>query len=55
MIRAIAAGRVVRHFITIPEGVPSEQIPQLDANTIRLAHKAMLWDEAQAKAATADK
>lgn len=35
------------------EGVPSEQIPQLDANTIRLAHKAMLWDEAQAKAATA--
>ena len=35
------------------EGVPTDQIPQLDANTIRLAHKAMLWDEAQAKAATA--
>ena len=35
------------------EGVPSDQVSQLDANTIRLAHKAMLWDEAQAKAATA--
>jgi hypothetical protein len=35
------------------EGVPVDQIPMLDANTIRLAHKALLWDEAQAKAATA--
>jgi hypothetical protein len=35
------------------EGVAQDQIPQLDANTIRLAHKAMLWDEAQARAATA--
>ena len=35
------------------EGVPSDQVSQLDANTIRLAHKAMLWDEAQSKAATA--
>lgn len=34
------------------EGVPQDQIPLLDANTIRLAHKAMKYDELQAKAAT---
>ncbi len=37
----------------VAEGVPADQVGQLDANTLRLAHKALLWDEAQAKAATA--
>lgn len=37
------------------EGVPQDQIPNLDANTIRLAWKAMRYDEIQAKAATAAK
>lgn len=37
----------------VQNGVPADQIPQLDANTIGLAYDAMQWRQAQAKAATA--
>lgn len=37
----------------VKENVPVDQIDLLDANTLRLARKAQLWDESQAKARSA--
>lgn len=37
----------------VKENVPVAEIPNLDANTLRLAYKAFLWDQSQAKARSA--
>lgn len=40
------------HYM-VAEKVPADQIPLLDANTLRLGYKAYLWDQSQAKARSA--
>lgn len=47
------ARRVALSAFLVENGVPADQIPLLDANTIGLAYDAMRWRQAQAKAALA--